>query len=98
MTEQLGPRPGKTYRSPINVIGAKFADVNVPSLGYRIDNVAIREQPGEIWPLFSVVARSEDDTWEKLYVKMEMNVTALSIGTFTQCWLSEIDPVRIYLR
>lgn len=83
------PVPGKLYRSVINVIGAKLPNVNVPSLGYRIDNFAIDENDDRERPVLGIEARGEDDTWENLYLRMEINATGLSIGTFTHCWASE---------
>ena len=83
------PQPGEVYRSPINAIGTKFPNMNVPALGVWISSHSILEQGGEIWPILRLRVTEAERTWEQLYIKMEWFVSGLSIGTLTHCWLSD---------
>lgn len=89
MSSDNHPIQGRIYRSPINAIGEKFRDINVPDLGLWIESRAIKEQGGEVWPILSLRATPSERTWELLYAKMQVFITGLAIGTFTHCWLSD---------
>lgn len=89
MTEPMSPEVGHLYKSPINVIGTEIENFNVPSMGVRIDRLPIEEKDGEFWHILSYRAAHFEQTWEILYTKMEWFVTALSIGIFSHCWLSD---------
>ena len=89
MVAESRPQSGSLYRSPINVIGTRLADINNRAMGVRIDNLPTNEKGEEVWPVLGLIATDADPTWELLYVKMEMYITGLSIGTVTHCWLSD---------
>lgn len=89
MTSDDRPKAGKMYKSPVNVLGTEIQNFNIPSMGIRMDRLAVKERGGEIWHILSYEATDFETTWKILYVKMETFIIGLSIGIFSHCWMSD---------
>ena len=89
MSATRKPEIGTFYFSPINALGAKLPDIDIPELGVRISNHAVKEHDNKIWPFMGVRASEGNISWEHLHGRMEMYLTGLAIVSYTHCWISD---------